>query len=102
MLQIQRQAIIQAGASRAHTRKKRTDSDESVLFYVRYGLASRSGFAGLELSLGTRSVPVPGKDVPSDLEPSDVDHDGIADAHDRCPWVSAPEYIDGCPHDDLR
>lgn len=64
--------------------------------------ADLRGFAGLELSLGTRSVPVPGKDVPSDLEPSDVDHDGIADAHDRCPWVSAPEYIDGCPHEDVR
>lgn len=62
--------------------------------------ADLRGFAGLELSIETRPVHLPEKDVPSDLEPSDVDHDGIADAHDRCPWVSAPEYIDGCPHDE--
>lgn len=61
--------------------------------------ADLRGFAGLELSVETRPVHAPEKDVPSDLEPSDVDHDGIADAQDRCPWVSAPEYIDGCPHD---
>ncbi len=59
------------------------------------------GFAGLELSLGTRAL-ASSSDAPSDLEPSDADHDGIADARDRCPWVASPEYIDGCPHDESR